>query len=107
MCTHRLSVKTILTLLFYLSCIIIYLFLYFNFKDSVCEGVSSKSKSRAVEAAASLDALFSEQVAESFLTRFLDTKRIEEFVKSVPAGQEPLEITAIVPTSAFPSLSSN
>lgn len=46
-----------------------------------------------------LDAAVSEQFAESFLSRFLDTKRIEDFVKPIPAGQEVLEVIATVRVS--------
>lgn len=49
-----------------------------------------------------LDGLFTEQLAETFLTKFLDTKRIEDFVKSIPAGQEPLELFATIPKSTLP-----
>jgi hypothetical protein len=46
-----------------------------------------------------LDAAVSEQFAETFLSRFLDTKRIEDFVKPIPAGQEVLEVVAAVRVS--------
>lgn len=47
--------------------------------------------------------MFSEQMAESFLAKFLDTKRIEDFVKVIPAGQELLKVMSIVPVSTIRS----
>lgn len=61
------------------------------------------STSAASNLSSGLDGLFTEQLAETFLTKFLDTKRIEDFVKSIPAGQEPLQLLAAVPKSTLPS----
>lgn len=52
-------------------------------------------------AASTVDGILKERLAETFLSRFLDTKRIEDFVKSVPAGQESLQITAVVPVKTL------
>lgn len=52
-------------------------------------------------AAGVVDGILTERLAETFLSRFLDTKRIEDFVKSVPAGQESLQITSVVPVKTL------
>jgi hypothetical protein len=57
--------------------------------------------SSAAGAIPDIGGVLTERLAETFLSRFLDTKRIEDFVKSVPAGQESLRITAVKPVNTL------
>lgn len=65
---------------------------------------STANKSAQPPRGGPFDSLMTEKLAETFLTRFLETKRIEDFVKSIPAGQEqPLEVFTALPVATAPS----
>lgn len=74
------------------TCIILILDILIACKNSV--GPKSPEKSP--------DLTITDSFAESFLTRFLDTKQIEDFVKLIPAGQEPLQVHTAIPNSILP-----
>lgn len=68
-------------------------------RKSIIDSKVMYNRQKDVPQNGQVDGSLSEQFAETFLSRFLDTKRIEDFVRPIPAGQEVLQVIAAVRVS--------